>query len=29
LGDREGLPKTLGVTLEGSANSYAAEEFMQ
>jgi hypothetical protein len=29
LGDREGLPKTLGVTPEGSAYSYAAEEFMQ
>jgi hypothetical protein len=29
LGDREGFPKTLGVTPECSAYSYAAEEFMQ
>jgi hypothetical protein len=29
LDDREGFPKTLGVTPEGSAFSYAAEEFMQ
>jgi len=29
LGDREGFPKTLGVTPEGSAYPYAAEEFMQ